>query len=215
MIAINSTTAIEQNGATGDGDGLGGDEVRYRTIPLNRVAGLLRKKGNNVAGIPDSDNWFWRMDQLMYDIRGRNITREEFRKNFVGVEPFHMVEIIQDSPEKDRARVWQQIGETAQRDNWQGQIQTLQAQFAASEQALRNREKQALEFETKLADLTKTVTDLQARVEDTGKALIIKDNEIERLKKEAAVVSQDTELLNGFGVWLQKIIIRLGVKKGQ
>lgn len=45
MIAVNGTTAIEQNGATGDGDGLGGDEIRYRTIPLNRVAGLLRKKG--------------------------------------------------------------------------------------------------------------------------------------------------------------------------
>lgn len=49
MIAVNATTAIEQNGYSGDGDGLNGDEVRYRTIPTARVAGLLRKKGINMA----------------------------------------------------------------------------------------------------------------------------------------------------------------------
>lgn len=47
MLGINANTALEQNGATGDGDGLGGDEIRYRTITLSRVAGILRKKGND------------------------------------------------------------------------------------------------------------------------------------------------------------------------
>lgn len=54
MIAVNSTTGIEQNGYSGDGDGLNGDEVRYRTIPTTRVAGLLRKKGTNMAYIEDA-----------------------------------------------------------------------------------------------------------------------------------------------------------------
>lgn len=50
MVAINGTTAIEQNGYSGDGDGLNGDEIRYRTIPTNRVAGLLRpKQGTNMS----------------------------------------------------------------------------------------------------------------------------------------------------------------------
>lgn len=34
--------ALEQNGATGDGDGLGGDAVRKRLIPVTRIAGVLR-----------------------------------------------------------------------------------------------------------------------------------------------------------------------------
>lgn len=46
-VAINGTTMLEQNGATGDGDGLGGDEIRYRTIPKSRIAGLLRPKTNS------------------------------------------------------------------------------------------------------------------------------------------------------------------------
>ena len=46
MIGVNGDTALEQNGATGDGDGQGGDEVRYRTIPKDRIAGILRLKGS-------------------------------------------------------------------------------------------------------------------------------------------------------------------------
>lgn len=43
-IAVDSNRMLEQNGATGDGDGAGGDEIRYRTIPKDRIAGLLRPK---------------------------------------------------------------------------------------------------------------------------------------------------------------------------
>lgn len=35
---------LEQNGATGDGDGKGGDEIRKRSISRDRVAGLLRPR---------------------------------------------------------------------------------------------------------------------------------------------------------------------------
>lgn len=41
-IAVSPTKMLEQNGATGDGDGKGGDEIRYRTIPQSRIAGILR-----------------------------------------------------------------------------------------------------------------------------------------------------------------------------
>jgi hypothetical protein len=39
-----TTTILEQNGATGNGSGLGGDAIRLRAIPRWRVVGLLRKK---------------------------------------------------------------------------------------------------------------------------------------------------------------------------
>ena len=45
-IGIDGATMLEQNGATGDGDGQGGDEIRYRTIPKDRIAGILRLKGS-------------------------------------------------------------------------------------------------------------------------------------------------------------------------
>lgn len=43
-IAVDGNTMLEQNGATGDGDGKGGDEIRYRLIPKDRIAGVLRPK---------------------------------------------------------------------------------------------------------------------------------------------------------------------------
>lgn len=49
-IATGKTTSsmvevLEQNGATGDGSGKGGNAIRTRSIARNRVAGLLRRKG--------------------------------------------------------------------------------------------------------------------------------------------------------------------------
>lgn len=48
-----SLEILEQNGATGDGDGKGGDEVRTRYVPRSRVAGLLRPKGDDMADAND------------------------------------------------------------------------------------------------------------------------------------------------------------------
>lgn len=48
-IAADSMTMLEQNGHTGDGDGQGGDEIRYRLIPKDRIAGLLRPKGGSMS----------------------------------------------------------------------------------------------------------------------------------------------------------------------
>lgn len=72
MIAVNSTTAIEQNGATGDGDGQGGDEIRYRTIPTARIAGLLRKKGTNMN--PNRGD----VDNILGEVWGRSPNPEDY-----------------------------------------------------------------------------------------------------------------------------------------
>lgn len=50
-IAVDGNTMLEQNGATGDGDGAGGDEIRYRAIPKERIAGILRWKGASMDEI--------------------------------------------------------------------------------------------------------------------------------------------------------------------
>ena len=52
------------------------------------------------------------------------------------------------------------------------------------------------------------------KVAELGKAIDIKQKEIDRLNAQLAVQSDDTKLLNGFGEWLTKLIARLGVKKG-
>ena len=64
------------------------------------------------------------------------------------------------------------------------------------------------------ADLTKKVTDTQTKFDELLKVDQIKDTQIKDLSAKLAVQSDDTVLLNGFGEWLQKLIARLGVKKG-
>lgn len=76
--------------------------------------------------IPDADNYFWRYNKLMVQVRGRNMSREEFRKNIVGVSDLTAVERISDNPEADQATRWQEVGQIAVRDKWDQQIYTLQ-----------------------------------------------------------------------------------------
>lgn len=85
-------------------------------------------QSNNNKGevmINDSDGEYLRINALMVDLRGRQLTRDEFRKFIVGQTWLKAVEIIQDSPEAQATRRAQEIGVVAIRDNWQGQIETL------------------------------------------------------------------------------------------
>lgn len=41
---ILTVTILEQNGATGNGSGVGGDAIRLRAVPLSRVVGVLRPR---------------------------------------------------------------------------------------------------------------------------------------------------------------------------
>lgn len=70
-----------------------------------------------------------------------------------------------------------------------------------------------------VAELTTNLAKTETVKNELVKVNNIKDGEISRLAKEnetlkaqAAAVSGDTELLNGFGQWLTKLIARLGVK---
>ncbi len=82
--------------------------------------------GDNMP-IPDADNYYWRYGQkLSTFVRGRQLSREEFRRHIVGKSDLTAVEILSDDPEADRTQQAQEVGQLAIRDNWQQQIYNLQ-----------------------------------------------------------------------------------------
>lgn len=144
-------------------------------------------EGGNMAGIPNAPNWFWRMNKLMDQMRNRGISQAEFEKNFVGTEPFRMVEIISDSPEADQATADQKLGALARRDNWQGQIYGLLDQVKdlgqrPTKEQLAAVQKQASDLQTQVetAQSEAAAAKEQARL-DRGKA---KELELEKIESE-------------------------------
>ena len=150
----------------------------------------------------------------MLQVRGREMSREEFRKNFVGVEPFRMVEIVQDNPEADTATNWQNVGKTAVNDQWDKQIYGLQDQVKDLTARLDAAVKDGDAWKANAANLQQQITDLSTKFDELLKVNNIKDAQIKDLTAKLSVQSNDTQLLNSFGEWLQKLIARLGVKKG-
>ena len=78
--------------------------------------------------IPNTDNYYWRYGQrLASQLRGRHLSREEFRIHIVGLTDLKAIEKLSDDPEADRAQQWQDVGKLAVNDKWQQQIYDLQA----------------------------------------------------------------------------------------
>lgn len=177
---------------------VGGVDITYAHLSKINV-----QVGQVIGGsevIPDQDNWFWRMDRLMWQIRGRGLSREEFRKNFVGVPVFRMVEILSDDAEANRALEAQNIGQLALKDNWQGQIYSLQDQVKAL--SSRPTKEQIDVLNKQVTDLTASYNTAQNNAEVAQKAL-------EEAKNKQ---TEDTKLLDeGKGVfsWITKLIERL------
>ena len=113
-----------------------------------------------MAGIPDADNYYWRYGQkLAEQVRGRQLSREEFRKFLVGQSDLRVVEILSDDPEATRTQEAQVVGQLAVKDNWQGQIYKLQDQLKAS-----NNITSTLQGKADISDkLQKQVDDLTAK----------------------------------------------------
>lgn len=125
--------------------------------PADWLAGKYQTTQGGDMPIPDADNYYWRYGQKLAErLRGRQLSREEFRKNIVGVTDLRAVEILSDDPEADRAQEAQNLGFVAIRDNWEGQINGLQAQIAE----LNKRPTQ-----DQLDALNKQVADLNASVQ--------------------------------------------------
>jgi predicted RNA-binding Zn ribbon-like protein len=100
------------------------------TIDLNRIRAEANKwkSGAYAAGgvpmIPDADNYYWRYGQKLAErLRGRQLSRDEFRKYIVGRSDLTAIEILSDGEEADSVQDAQNVGMVAVRDNWQAQIQ--------------------------------------------------------------------------------------------
>lgn len=102
------------------------------TLDLNRIINAAKEQS---VKIPDQTNWYNRMRKLMKQIRGRDLGREEFRKNFVGQDNWRMVEILSDNTESDRALAAQTLGQKAIAEGWEAKIanaNAVQAELDAS-----------------------------------------------------------------------------------
>ena len=132
---------------------------------------VLRPKNYNegVDMIPDQDNYYWRYGQdLAMRLRGRQLSRAEFRTHLVGQTGLRAIEILSDDPEATKAQQWQDVGRMAVTDGWQNQIYTLQAQLADAKKNV----------EAVLADSTASKAQLRdalARVVELENTPIIKE----------------------------------------
>jgi septal ring factor EnvC (AmiA/AmiB activator) len=176
-------------GATGAATGVHvHHSLRVNGVMVDPEKHLSTQGGDEV--IPDQDNYYWRYNKAMQNIRGRQMTREEFRKNFVGRSHLTMLEAMLDDPEADKATDFQQ---------W----------------ALTNRTsitKQVTDQATQIKDLQTQTTNLATQIKSLTETVASKGQEIIDLKAKLAVQSEDTQLLNGFGEFLRKMITRLGLK---
>jgi hypothetical protein len=145
----------------------GGKTVHRVTHNFNNVLGWIVPKGGKGGGtptqgdemIPDDDNYYWRFgQQLATFVRGRQLSREEFRIYIVGQTPLKAVEILCDSSEANDTEHAQELGQLAIKDNWQGQIYGLQDTLQ-KQQSINNQ-------------LNQTVTQLQSN--DAADAATIK-----------------------------------------
>jgi len=98
---------------------------------------------------------------------------------------------------------------------WDGHTydEFIYAQWSGSGVAFRAKRIEAIDyFDNKRPQVEQQVKDLTVQVAELTRALKIKNDLVDKLDAQVAVQSGDTQLLNGFGVWLSRIIVRLGVK---
>lgn len=143
--------------------------------------------GEDMPKIGKESNWRWRFNRLHRQLVGNWDMSDATFNAIVGQEAWKVVENWSDHPNANQALADQLLGELARKDKWDQQIYALQDQV----KALSTRPTKAeLDAVRKQADeLTKS------------------------LEKAQAQQSEDTQLLNEAGSWLQKLFNRL-FKKG-
>jgi hypothetical protein len=164
---------------------------------VNNVT-VVKPSGGDMP-IPDHDNYYGRYNKLMMQVRGREMSRDEFRKNIVGVSDLTAVERISDNPESDRATDYQQWA-LANRASIEKQIADLTSRVN--------------QLSGQITGLTQTINEKQAEISTLQDEVVKVQAENKELKAQLATCGgDDTELLNSFGQILRALIARLGIKK--
>ena len=200
---------------------------------------LSYNNGGTDMAIPNADNYYNRYRKAMQYIRGRDMSRDEFNKNFVGNTDLRMLEAMLDSPEADAQLDYANWGRVAKNDKWDEQIRLggEKIQLLENERDTINYPKinaatqgLGLPVDATADDIAKAITALKDGTgNETALKMIIKEKqdqidqlttnftnlakENDDLKAKLAQASGDTELLNGFGKFLTAMIARLGLKK--
>lgn len=122
---------------------------------------------SNVKGedmlIPDQDNYYARYGQdLATKLRGRQLSREEFRKYIVGQTDLRAIEILSDDPEAAIVQNWQNVGKVAVQDKWDSQIYSLIDR-------VKQLEGQQLVSQEELDKLAKMADDLEQAIKSANK----------------------------------------------
>lgn len=160
---------------------------------------------NNQGGtgviIGNGDNWFGRANKTMYQIRGRQMSREEFAP-WVGQDSLHLLEAISDNPEADAATHAQEVGFQAIKDNWPGQIHGLEDQLKKS-QDIANQLNQAVvdaqnANKQQLQDALAKVADLTAQLQTAN------DKLVDIQKQQASDQSAGDSFLRRLGQFVKK-----------
>lgn len=196
-------------------------------------------KGDADMPIPNSDNYYNRYRKAMQYIRGRDMSRAEFEKNFVGNSDLRMLEAMLDSSEADAQLDYANWGRVAKNDRWDEQIRLAgeKIQLLENERDHTNYPKinaatqgLGLPLDATADQIGKAIADLKADTgNETALKMIIEEKtrqlqeveanfvrlakENDELKAKLASASGDTELLNGFGKLLNAMIVRLGLRK--
>lgn len=165
----NTINMFQQN----DPYGSGGSVKAYN---YNNVIGwlTLKNQGGGENVIADADNEYARWNKAGIAIRGRGLSRDEFRNAAVGKTWLQALEILSDNPEADAAQHAQEVGQVAVRDQWDKQIYGLQDQLKA----------QKATSDGQIADLTKQIEALKKQlgsatgIDPTTQAQIAETNNI-------------------------------------
>lgn len=191
--------------------------------------------------ITNSDNEYWRWAKLFNQVRDPNRTpsRQEFINAAVGQTWLKALEILSDDQEAAANVDYAKWGRTAKNDRWDQQIRMAgeKIQLLENERDTVNYPKinaattgLGLPLDATADQIGKAISVLK---EDTGNEVALKmiieektrqlsevegnfvklASENDQLKAQLATASGDTELLNGFGKFLNAMIVRLGLKK--
>lgn len=142
--------------------------------------------------IPDTDNYYWRYgEDLSLKLRGRKLSREEFRTHLVGQTDLRAIEILSSDPEAERVQDAQTLGMIAVRDNWRQQIADLLLQV--KDLAARPTKEQ--------------LAAVQAQLETAMQNLKITDEQLEQFRKKQREDSAAGEsFLRQLGQLIKKVL---------
>lgn len=162
--------------------------------------------------IQNADNEWGRWRDLFIRIRGREPSRQEFINAAVGQTWLRAIEILVDgSSEADDAQHAQEIGQVAIRDNWPGQIAGLQTQLDSMNKTINELNQTVAAITTDTKATKQQLQDALSKVGALTGDLEVAHDKIKDLEIKPA---EDTKLLDGFGEWVGKLLVRLKLKKG-